>query len=51
MDNSFIAVDENVVIGDEVNLYSDIWKSGNELEIKTTELVILVDRRIERVGE
>lgn len=51
MDNSFIAVDESVKMGDEVNLYADIWKSGNELETKSTELVILIDRRIERVGE
>lgn len=48
MDNSFITVDKSVKAGDEVTLYYDIDKSSALLGIKSTELLILIDKRIKR---
>ncbi|MGL5051523.1 MAG: alanine racemase [Fusobacteriaceae bacterium] len=48
MDNSFITVDNSVQAGDEIILYYDIEKSSRALGIKSTELIILIDKRIKR---
>lgn len=48
MDNSFITVDTSIEAGDEVTLYYDIEKASRTLGIKSTELLILIDKRIKR---
>ncbi|MGL6064993.1 MAG: alanine racemase [Fusobacteriaceae bacterium] len=48
MDNSFLKIDKNVNIYDEVELYSDIYKIEKHTKLKITELLSIINERILR---
>lgn len=49
MDNTFVLVDDNIKVGDEVSLYYDVTKTVNHLEMGMQEVLVLINDRIERV--
>lgn len=49
MDNTFVLVDDNIKVGDEVSLYHDVSKTVNHLEMGMQEVLALINDRIERV--
>ena len=49
MDNTFVLVDDNIKVGDEVSLYYDVAKTVNHLEMGMQEVLVLINDRIERV--
>ncbi|MGL5122959.1 MAG: alanine racemase [Fusobacteriaceae bacterium] len=48
MDNSFIKIDKNINIYDEVELYYDIEKIEKATKLKITELISIINERIQR---
>lgn len=48
MDSSFLQIDENINIYDEVELYHDIYEVEKHTKLKVTELLSIINERIVR---
>ncbi|MBC2852213.1 hypothetical protein H5J22_12490 [Cetobacterium sp. 8H] len=48
MDSSFVAVDESVKVGDEIEIFHDLQEAINHLEVPHYEFLSVINDRIER---
>ena len=48
MDSSFVAVDESVAVGDEIEIFHDLQEAINHLEVPHYEFLSVINDRIER---